>query len=849
MSRPIWLLAAAVAVLSLVVPTGRAADPTPGLAVPVSPVRQVQETDALPTPSQAPTPAAPTAPAAAPVTQASAPPAAAPSGASTSVNISGTPDAVSATGGPATGAAPVSTNAAQDIGSILGQSNAATGVELQRRNSISNDPRIRGLRSGQFTSLSDGAPFYPARLDLDTPVSKFDPSAVRNVVVIRGPYSSLLGPGFSFLDIGTLNSPRAKKGSSLDFGGSSSAGYQTNGSQWNGLQTVTAAGENWGFRGSYNILQGNAYKAGDGEKIPAQYLSHNFNIAVGYDLTDKLSVEFKALRTYQYGLDFPSLYFDIDRSDSEAYSLRLVAKDFGPFDQTTTDVWYNGTAASGSTTGSAKQAFVNNLLKYSFAESTATTVNGRLQDNAGYQFQDGSTTRFAERSVGYRLAGQVGNNKDQFTVTGGTDLNVFGQGLTENIRFQQLNGPGIATVGPSPPVTQTQTIPNSNSVDVGLFLQAMAPVNSRLKITAGGRADGVRDDLSGSRVIRGNADLFGFPRSPVTGAQRNILDPAIYSSDPRQVGTQRDFLLLSGFVTGEYKLTKETTLFLGYGYAERAPTLTELYAAGPFIGVLQQGTSRLIGDPNLARERNNQFDVGLRYDAQYLHAGISGFYSLINDYITYDANRVTGFGLSQLTYTNTDLATLAGTEMYVQADVTSWLSPFATLSYVQGIDQTHRDNRRGTVVRDANGQPLNSALASSRRDNAAQGVRAAETEPLPQIPPLETRLGFRVHGRDKNPRWQVEFSTRIVNGKNDVAASLGEQATPGFTTFDIRGYVRPLEFFTFSAGVENIGNKLYREHLDPIAANTLQATTATGAAVPVLYRPGTNFFFRSEVRY
>ena len=61
-------------------------------------------------------------------------------------------------------------------------------------------------------------------------------------------------------------------------------------------------------------------------------------------------------------------------------------------------------------------------------------------------------------------------------------------------------------------------------------------------------------------------------------------------------------------------------------------------------------------------------------------------------------------GLSQVVYTNTALATLAGTELFIQANVTDWLTPYATFSYVQGVDQTHADNSR----------PAD--LASSRRD-------------------------------------------------------------------------------------------------------------------------------------
>ena len=148
---------------------------------------------------------------------------------------------------------------------------------------------------------------------------------------------------------------------------------------------------------------------------------------------------------------------------------------------------------------------------------------------------------------------------------------------------------------------------------------------------------------------------------------------------------------------------------------------------------------------------------------------------------------------------------------------------------MQGTDQTHSDDRRA-----AN-------LASSRRTDPATGQYAAATEALPQIPPLESRLGIRVHDSDPKRRWQVEFSARIVNGQNAVAQSLGEQATPGFTTFTIRTYWQATSKLLLTAGVENLGNKNYREHLDPISGNIL--------GVNPLYRPGTNFYFGSQLTY
>ena len=51
-----------------------------------------------------------------------------------------------------------------------------------------------------------------------------------------------------------------------------------------------------------------------------------------------------------------------------------------------------------------------------------------------------------------------------------------------------------------------------------------------------------------------------------------------------------------------------------------------------------------------------------------------------------------------------------------------------------------------------------------------------------------------------------------------------------------------------TGGVENLGDRLYREHLDPIAANQLRSLTGEGS-IPVLFRPGTNFFFNVQYKY
>lgn len=715
---------------------------------------------------------------------------------------------------------------ASSAADLLSKSNQNVGVEVQRRNAIVADPRVRGWRAGQFLTTADGGLFNPARLDLDSAVAKFDSTSVRDINVIKGPYSVLYGPGFSFVNVNTIDSPRSD---CFKFGGRTSAGYQTNGARWEGLQTVEVSDFNWGFRGTYNILQGNDYRSGDGTRVPASYFSQNFNVALGMNLDENNTIELKALRVAQNDLEFPGLYFDIASLDTEAYSMRYTMKNASWFDKFTLDMWYNSTAASGDTQAGAKQAFVQRLLAQSFNAGLPT---GSIANTQGLNlFRDQSTTRFAGRSLGYRAALGWGNDLLDPNFILGTDFNAFGQGLTENINFTQIAGPRNILTGsqpftPSTPLTQQQYIPGSNQYTTGLFAQTKWDLGSRLTVRSGGRLDWVNSQ-SDPRLITGNIDLFGGIPNPGAPPQFTV-DPLQYSSQPNNRTLGRDDLLLAGFIRSEYKLDDHWKAIASFGHSQRAPTLTELYAAGPFVGVLQQGTSRLIGDPHLSPEKLTQFDIGLEANYEFVRAGATVFYAWVNDYITYDANRL-GNGLTQVVYTNTDRASLAGTELFLETDLTAWITPYATLSYVQGTDLTAVDNRR----------PGN--LDSSRRDSALNLTRKSATEGLPQIPPLESRVGFRFHAPSLTPKWSLDFSARMVAGQTHIARSLGEAATPGFTVFNIRGFWQVNDTVLLTAGVENLGDRNYREHLDPISGNVL----GTGA----LLRPGTNFFFNTSIKY
>ena len=74
---------------------------------------------------------------------------------------------------------------------------------------------------------------------------------------------------------------------------------------------------------------------------------------------------------------------------------------------------------------------------------------------------------------------------------------------------------------------------------------------------------------------------------------------------------QQSDVLYAYYLTNEFKFDEAWKLNVGYGYAQRPPTLTERYSDGIFLGLLQSGFTRVIGDPTLKPERDFQIDLGL----------------------------------------------------------------------------------------------------------------------------------------------------------------------------------------------------------------------------------------------
>ena len=537
-----------------------------------------------------------------------------------------------------------------DTGNLIGKSTSVRGVSSQQRTPIVTDTRIRGERVGQV--LASGSFWAPVRMDLDTMMNKLDSRLIDSLLIIKGPYSSRYGPGFSFVDIEMLATPRYADGPQSH--GTSSADFQSNGGQWYGRQTFFGGSDDWGYRVSYGHRGGGDYTTGDGSTEAASYNSGDLNLALGKNLTPDDRFEFNLLRLDQHDLEFPGLYYDIRKLKTEGYEIKYTGTAPAFCDRLLSEVWYNRTSFTGDTFSPSKQADI--------------PLDAGLFGPDGSELTDGNAiTDASGQSLGYRNEAIFGDlGIDHWSL--GTDLNIQRQALND-IELSLPSGDNNFPISPS------------KSVDVGFFVERVKVQNDWLRTNFGARVD----------TINANAD------DNVPGLE----DPLSVIKD---ADLNQNFLLWSTYGTANVLLTDHWTLTSGLGFSQRPPTLTELYVENSFIGTLQRGLTFLDGDPLLNPERLKQIDLGINGRYERFQGGVNAYHAWISDFITYDlfTDQDPDGGLPQgAEFVNTDRAILKGIDSFGKFDLTDRLSLFGTLSYTQGDDLTREKpgRRSGNSIR------------------------------------------------------------------------------------------------------------------------------------------------------
>ncbi|AXO86894.1 TonB-dependent copper receptor [Pseudomonas parafulva] len=258
----------------------------------------------------------------------------------------------------------------------------------------------------------------------------------------------------------------------------------------------------------------------------------------------------------------------------------------------------------------------------------------------------------------------------------------------------------------------------------------------------------------------------------IAGARLDRASARDFRQTSATVGDTRADTLPSGFVRYEHDLAAiPATAYIGLGHAQRFPDYWELFSP-------KQGPNGAVNAFDAIKpEKTTQLDVGIQYKDERLEAWASGYVGQIHDYILFDY-RTGMMGMSSTQAQNIDARIMGGELGAAYALTDNWKAD-ATLAY-------------------------------------AWGKNSSDGKALPQMPPLESRLGL-TYSRDT---WSVGGLWRLVAAQNRIAQNQGNvvgkdyEKSGGFGVFSLNGAYKVNRNLKLSAGVDNLFDKTYAEHLN-----------------------------------
>jgi iron complex outermembrane receptor protein len=278
--------------------------------------------------------------------------------------------------------------------------------------------------------------------------------------------------------------------------------------------------------------------------------------------------------------------------------------------------------------------------------------------------------------------------------------------------------------------------------------------------------------------------------------------------------TASQFLNFSANLGLSYKITEKLTASLAIARGTRSPNMLERYIKLLGVGY---DTYDYLGNPQLKPETNNEVDLTLKYsDPKLGIVYLNSFYSYVKDYISAEMlpssvimpATLGAPGVKQ--FVNVDNATFTGFELGYTSPQKYKLgvSVIAALTYGRIPEVTKYIITSGKVT----------------------GDTLIKNDALPEIPPFETTISINyrlLHGK-----LIPKVSYRLVAAQHHVSEAFYEPETPGFSLLNCSVSYNLSKNIDINAGVNNILDVSYYEHLNRKIVGTTEK----------LYEPGRVFF-------
>lgn len=329
----------------------------------------------------------------------------------------------------------------------------------------------------------------------------------------------------------------------------------------------------------------------------------------------------------------------------------------------------------------------------------------------------------------------------------------------------------LQTIGDRP-------IPVSYSRNIGAYAQdEVKALEKKITLTFGGRID--QNKIYNDLTLNPEYTITNGVRNNTPAGQTILWQPA-----------QSTDYSWSGNAGVLYSLFNNVDLSFDAARSFRSPSLEERYQ------YIDLGNLVRLGNPYLKPEQGYFFDLGLRVWKSRVSFTGSTFFNLLKDLVievpgTYE-------GRAAMIKTNAGRSRLYGFDLNLEYNFYKEMVFYATSSYVRGQDIENNVD-------------------------------------LPQIPPLNGRIGFR----SPITKYLNADITAVYFTRQDKIAS-GEIATPGYVYWNLSLNSVTLKLgrmgIRFFGGIENALNKSYRDHL---ATNRGYITS----------EPGRNFYLKANVTW
>jgi len=296
-----------------------------------------------------------------------------------------------------------------------------------------------------------------------------------------------------------------------------------------------------------------------------------------------------------------------------------------------------------------------------------------------------------------------------------------------------------------------------------------------------------------TRVSMDSGDVSASGMMGMMGVNASILASSFNSSD-----LDKDYHNVDLILNVSRELNANTTLNLGLGRKNRAPSYQEryLWLPLPSAGGLADGRS-YTGNLDIDKETAYEATVGIDWISQNAWANPQVFYRYIDDYIqgvpstNMVANMVSTMmsGNSALMFDNID-AEMYGADLGYGYKLSDHFSIEGTLSYVRG-----------------------------KRDD--------EDDNLYRVAPLNNRLALVYVGHET----ELKIESLLYAKQSKVSSFNDEEKTSGYGIINLLGNHKISQQLTVSAGVENLFDHKYQDHLAGYNRNS-DSDVAVGDRLP-----------------